>query len=307
MKKKKAFTIVELLTVMSIIVILFGLLMPAISLVKQYARTVKQNAQFHSISAGMELYYKTFEVYPPSGRYDGDRSGTFEYCGAMKLAEAMVGMDLLGFHSDSIFDRDGMNDSLPPPFDELYPDPAPGTYGNPQEYMKNLEKREGPCIELEGANAYKLEDIYGQGNCDPFDPCNIVLCDEYPRARHIRSGRRIGMPILYYRADITKFGHEWQRGGQNELNIYNTNDNQDLIDLGLPWDIDGDDHLIATRGLFTPDGRDTDPQIFYDMTEDKNVTAVPRPYRSDSYILLSAGYDNIYGTRDDVVNFRRIQ
>ena len=30
---------------------------------------------------------------------------------------------------------------------------------------------------------------------------------------------------------------------------------------------------------------------------------MPRPYRADSYILISAGYDGLYGTRDDICNF----
>ncbi len=30
-----------------------------------------------------------------------------------------------------------------------------------------------------------------------------------------------------------------------------------------------------------------------------------RPYRSDSFILLSAGFDGEYGTRDDVYNFQK--
>jgi hypothetical protein len=35
---------------------------------------------------------------------------------------------------------------------------------------------------------------------------------------------------------------------------------------------------------------------------DKIQTSV-RSYRADSYILLSAGYDGLYGTADDVCNF----
>ena len=68
--RKAAFTIVELLTVMSIIVILIGLLVPALNKVRIYAREVKQNAQFHSIEAAIELFNNAFDGYPESGGLD---------------------------------------------------------------------------------------------------------------------------------------------------------------------------------------------------------------------------------------------
>ncbi|MBA7551883.1 hypothetical protein ES705_44434 [subsurface metagenome] len=73
--REAAFTIVELLTVMSIIVILIGLLVPALNKVKQYAYDVKQKAQFHSIEAAIELFNSEFDDYPDSGQYDGLRIG----------------------------------------------------------------------------------------------------------------------------------------------------------------------------------------------------------------------------------------
>jgi type II secretory pathway pseudopilin PulG len=97
--KKTAFTIIELLTVMSIIVILIGLLVPAMSMAKQYAKKLKQMAMFHSIDAAMELFNNEFDGYPPSGALDPPPT-ELSYCGAMKLFEAMMGQDMLGFHSN---------------------------------------------------------------------------------------------------------------------------------------------------------------------------------------------------------------
>ncbi|GAH47313.1 unnamed protein product [marine sediment metagenome] len=102
--KKAAFTIVELLVVMSIIMVLMGILLPAFNRAKRYARKVRQTAQFKSIDVGLELYRNEFESYPPS---DGeDAGGDNHYPGAMKLAEAMMGQDLLGFHPSSLFKKE---------------------------------------------------------------------------------------------------------------------------------------------------------------------------------------------------------
>ena len=102
--KKAAFTIIELLTVMSIIIILMGLLAPVTNRVRVYARRVSQKNQFHSINVALELFRAEFDGYPDSRELDGSTpAGGVSYCGAMKLAEAMVGQDFLGFHPDSRF------------------------------------------------------------------------------------------------------------------------------------------------------------------------------------------------------------
>jgi type II secretory pathway pseudopilin PulG len=112
--KRAAFTIVELLTVMSIIVILIGLLVPALNKVREFAQEVKQKAQLKSIDTAIELFNTTFDGYPDSSATGPDGP---EYCGAMKLCEAAMGQDLQGFHPDSIFRADGSDG-----FRALYPD-----------------------------------------------------------------------------------------------------------------------------------------------------------------------------------------
>jgi type II secretory pathway pseudopilin PulG len=69
-ENRMGFTIVEILTVMSIIVILIGLLVPALNMAKRYATDVKQQAQFHGIDVAMQLFYSEFEGYPDSDAWD---------------------------------------------------------------------------------------------------------------------------------------------------------------------------------------------------------------------------------------------
>jgi len=315
--KAKAFSIVELLTVMSIIVILFSLLMPALALARRYAKRVQQHAQFRSISAGLELFARPdseggYGEFPDSRRLDD--AGDI-YCGAMKLAEAMVGQDLLGFNPKSLFLASGLNPAgLIPEERDLYPDVGTlmGKQMSPYQpwYVENLRSRK-LNLEIDGANVNTLRGIYGNlpgsfGSLgDPADPNGgIVLCDVYGRVKNIITGKRTGMPILYYKADVSRQMHVWQFPN-NDLNIYNYDDNWELVNLALPFAASYN-HPIAAGGQPTQDGGISDETVFYkDMIRDNNVTAIPRPVRPDSYILISAGFDGEYGTDDDIFNFTR--
>jgi prepilin-type N-terminal cleavage/methylation domain-containing protein len=278
--RKKAFTIIELLTVMSIIVILIGVLVPALNKVRRFATEVKQKAQFNSIQAAIELFNSKQDGYPDSGALDGVGQ---PYCGAMKLSEAMMGRDLLGFHPDSVFRADGMDSTNTR---QIYPVP-PTT--------NNVSARLGTLLQFENANAYRLVDIYGSGNTAPFNENTFILCDVYTRT--MRTGNKMGMPILYYKADTSNYLHDpnqivdsMDSGG----NIYNFYDNAPLVSLGKPWEQAG-----ATSSQMSL----ANPARFYRNTRNTQVTTVRRPYRTDSYILISAGFDGEYGTADDICNF----
>ena len=295
---KAAFTIIELLTVMSIIILLIGLLVPALNKVKRYGKRVKQKSQFHSIGTALELFNNEWDGYPPSNE-KGDH-----YCGAMKLAEAMVGQDLLGFHPDSHFRSDGTIDgSLNT---QLYP---PKDWPSHEEYINNLRARRGPYLQLENANAHKLKHLYGTGSAvSPFDGEEFVLCDVYNHISLIPDASdpqdsvsgKTGMPILYYKADTSKTKHNLYNPDDTE-NIYDYKDNDELVKLGIPG-APTVAHPMASSGT-TSTGAPADPKRFYEAIHNKNITTTSRPYRADSYILLSAGYDGLYGTADDVFNF----
>jgi hypothetical protein len=203
----------------------------------------------------------------------------------MKLTEAIMGKDLLGCHSNTIFRRDGLDSTASL---QLYP---------PNPLPANLSARKGPYLQAESANAYRLRSIYGDSGCGSFLPDTFVLCDVYER--QMASGQKTGMPILYYKANTANNMHDPNVAGSMSVtdgrgNIYNYYDNQSLLSLGKPWEASG-----STQ---TPHNL-ADPARFYRNTRSDKIITTARPYRPDSYILISAGWDAEYGTADDVCNF----
>jgi hypothetical protein len=236
---------------------------------RRFAMYVRQKAQFNAMGAAIELFKNEVGSYPPS---DADDPAGKPYCGAMKLEEALMGQDLRGFHPESVFRRDGLD---PNTLSALYP-------ANPPE--ENLKVREGPYLQVENANAYRLANMYGKGNTGPFPEGTYVLCDIFERMRP--SGVETGMPILYYRAN--RLGTAHRLGDPN--NVYDSTDNLAVLALGVPGRPRESHPLI-------------DPNRFYLNMQDPQFAEPPRPYRADSYILISAGWDGLYGTADDILNF----
>jgi type II secretory pathway pseudopilin PulG len=297
LKRKSAFTIIELLTVMSVIIILIGLLVPALNMVRRVARNVTQDNQFHAIEVALDLFHTEYERYPPSSGMD---QGVYtDYCGAMQLCEAMMGQDLLGFHPGSRFRGDGqINDDTTT---QLYP--AEGSIP-PEDYRMNLLARRGPYLPTSNANARRIRDLYQPAHMDLGDayanpnPDRFVLCDVYPRnSRVSTTAGMVGTPVLYYRAETSHTGHGVAASIQGN-GIYDYRDNHRLVGMGVLSDrapsAGGPEHDLYT-----------DIGSFYTMTQDNQITTAVRPVRADSYILLSAGPDGIYGTPDDRFNFGR--
>lgn len=97
------------------------------------------------------------------------------------------------------------------------------------------------------------------------------------------------MPILYYRADPKGKVHDPDRP-DDPSNIYDYRDNLALVLLGVPGEPNAM-HPLA------------DPKRFYLNTQSDKATTESRPFRADTFILISAGYDGLYGTGDDICNF----
>ncbi|MDD5064436.1 MAG: type II secretion system protein [Phycisphaerae bacterium] len=286
---KTGFTIIELLTIMSIIVILVGALLPALNMIRWYARYTTQKNQFRNIETGLQTYEFDYGEYPDSGALDTTDE---PYCGAMKLAEAMAGQDGLGFNPDSKFTADdGTGDT------ELYP-----PFTDAPWYYENLKKRK-EYLEAKDVQLSSLTGLYGTNIGDfPFPDEVALLSDVYKRNELRNSkGTKLGMPILYYRADPAKLLHD-ANYPDNPDNIYNYTDNQDLLELGVPWS------PSIVHPLYQDKYGNEPGYVFYQKTMDESALPIERPYNKNSYILISAGGDGIFGNggsmrTKDVYNF----
>ena len=286
---KPGFTIVELLTVLTIITILVGLLIPSLSMVRNAARRTKQNAQFATISQGLLAFRGDYGNYPYSGFPTTDPR---VYSGSQMLTEALLGWDLLGFHPDSDWRADGLDRWG----GNLTYDPLKQRYDGDE----TLYERTDPYLELATANAYRLGDSSSRNglfaDTGTLEPDTYVLCDSFSKIP-VKLGEKLikaGKPILYYRANTAKMTIET---GFPDTWIYNCFDNDTLVRL-----VNGGQTYLAkpdigTGGMY---------QYFREYITDQRVfdaTSRVWPVRADSYILISAGPDGIYGTSDDMKNF----
>jgi type II secretory pathway pseudopilin PulG len=287
-RKKSAFTSVELLTVLAIIAFLVGLLLPALNVVRNTAKEAKQKAQLTVIDLALVAFKNDFGDYPPS-----DSLNDLDYTGSQILCEALLGLDLLGFHPKSAWRADGT-------------DGAGGQVYNSTSDT-NLKERKGPYLELANANAFRLGEPEGLfANPTPLNPDTFVICDVFGRKSVAVGGNlvKVGTPILYYRANT--LSKTIIPPATVDQRIYNVLDNSALIALGRPIDLRP--HPLYVPPDPRPSPWDREPyENFYRYIRDTKFLAPPAmkqwPYRPESYILISAGVDGFYGTPDDIRNF----
>lgn len=260
--------------------------------VSESALILHQKSQLRSIEIGLEVFRNARYNYPPSfeNAYledsGGNSLGLHPYSGANKLAEAMMGMDMLGFHPHSSFKADACVCSS-----------ITGTIVYNAADQKNIDDREECFLDFERSNVYMMRDVYQTG-IQQIDT-SLVLCDVFEKLRP--SGKMTGMPILYYRADRLSLTQDFADAMGTEDDVFDYYDNKVLLDLGamLSGEETALEHPLAApapAGLEIFEQMILNPQIF-------EMTGYKRPYNHDSFILISAGPDGLYGTEDDITNF----
>lgn len=299
--KKKAFTLIELLVVMAIISALVAIMSVGLRTVKIKSTNLKQKGEFHGMEISIELFQNDFGRYPDSSAVYGGSDYT---CGAQRLAEAMEGRDERGFNPKSKWHPDLEDSAFP-----LYDIPANDT----------RKQRKPVYFELKHSGFYTPEQLWGAGNTGLLQPDKCpVITDVFVRnvAADTTIDEKVGSPVLYFKADPTK---RFRVNNANQLVspatqaeytkwIYNFDDNIDLLDL--PWLRDpGSAEDPAGMAPHYQDNPEypgvTGAELFYQMITQRQTTNMNfyKPYNKDTFILISAGWDGIYGTKDDLTNF----
>lgn len=325
--EKRAFTIVELLTVMGVIALLIGLLAPALNAVRRVARDTKQKAQFNSIKAGIEMFRADQGDYPESAVIDGTgQTGSLAtgkvIAGSQRLAEALLGRDFQGFDPVSRWHPTLDTTAVTNAYGGLPPVAA--------ELTKSLERRRSPYLDIENVGAFNIDQLYCVGstgqsppstiygttnttqpqNNDPAPLITDVYTDKTITVEYGTAGKskyvRVGTPILYYKANTTY--KDLQRQTPSLVKVesctYNYYDNKVILDLGKMSAWNGGPAVLG-EARYYPMANDTGiyEKFYESITNPQAPSLEGVAYRQDSYILMSAGRDGLFGTTDDIYNF----
>jgi type II secretory pathway pseudopilin PulG len=325
-RSQGAFTLIELLTVVAIIMLLIGILVPSLQRARLQAKNTSTLATLKALGDGLELFRGDNEAelrgsnYPASAAADDPtEDGDFNIFGAQWLVRYLLGKDLNGYVSPRTAPAELVAKRTTNPENwqkDWYSDvPTADNQYAPLE-------RVGPYVDPSRLKISAPGDLDGAptpGFAGIDEKCleQLVILDIF------------GYPILYYAANAAVAQRPYAPLATydgTQPGIYNFTDN--VLFTGRckgtscdvpPWDLaavggagiheieDFGTHTndIPTRDTIdTPDNQKTFP--YYILDKDAFESTKRRtvmPHRRDSFILISAGADGRYGTNDDVTNF----
>lgn len=313
------FTLIELLVVVSIIALLIGILVPALSRVRAAGKKTQTEATFAAIETGLEAYKADGSVggaYPPSAPPDdlGDNTVVTPYddtsdsteigiSGAGLLVWGLAGADRLG--TPGFFSLE----------EESWAEATHSNEGGLYEIEDGepVQPRRGPYVDL---SRVAMSEASREHDDEFFIPAERnVLGDDAARPYPVFLDG-FGAPILYGRADRAGRILADEDGDGDPRGIYHFEDNAGLLDKDGDGNNNG--YAVSVRGK-----REEHPLEWVDFDDDDSVAdlldardngfaryildadvrAKLMPQNADRFLLVAPGEDGLYGTSDDLANF----
>lgn len=325
-RSRHGFTLVELLTVIAIITLLIGILVPAMSGSRDQARKVRSAGLLRAIETGCQSFQNENNTLPRSSGENPfePASANVPLSGAQWLSLQMMGADQQGYikpilSNDTGDNPDGKIDEKD--WREWYSLNPKRTYSRSARYVeadsnslltakKWTEQHQDrgaptPAMRL-GSSDWNNENL-------PFfvDAFNfpVLYYRANPTARTPFSLNQTGasfIPGRYDQSDNAPFtGSDGKHGAMARQ--FGATDGWDLTGNGVTTHPLGKLGYKENQQSF-PDENTfarifTDLGVFESTERNDNDKGKIWPYKPDRFILISAGKDGLYGTTDDVRNF----
>lgn len=250
---------------------------------------VRASSQLRSISTGLEMFRSDYGHYPDSscradpirGWPESTNPDDVKLTGAHWLARALLGYNLQGIDKQ----LKGLS-TQPVAYTELGKTRHGSMYIDP-DYSRDVA-------------ADTNQEVFRQGG----SPAT---------GRYLFYQTATRSPILYYRANTAT---TQPFAGDGQAGIYNHLDNAAITGGQgfVGWDFAGAGNHVPVHplGVYESAGdrlADRSGQSFKQFLSAPRESGQDqdhmRPYKPDSFLLISAGFDGLFGTEDDITNFPR--